>query len=132
VCSRPTAVNLLDSARKLSKLVTDAASAADATGQSVTAAVIDYAEQMIQDDVDANMAIGAHGKEAILAAAAPGGGAGVSVLTHCNTGSLATVRYGTALGCIRALHDANKLAHAFCTETRYCATAQCSNEPSRT
>ena len=40
------------------------------------------------------------------------------MLTHCNTGSLATVQYGTALGCVRALHEAGELAHAFCTETR--------------
>ncbi len=42
----------------------------------------------------------------------------VRVLTHCNTGSLATAGYGTALGVIRALHEAGKLEHAYCTETR--------------
>jgi methylthioribose-1-phosphate isomerase len=42
----------------------------------------------------------------------------VCVLTHCNTGSLATAAYGTALGIIRALHDAGALEHAYCTETR--------------
>jgi len=40
------------------------------------------------------------------------------VLTTCNTGSLATARYGTALGVIRYLHESGKLDHAFCTETR--------------
>jgi methylthioribose-1-phosphate isomerase len=42
----------------------------------------------------------------------------VRVLTHCNTGSLATAAYGTALGVVRALHEAGRLEHAFCTETR--------------
>jgi methylthioribose-1-phosphate isomerase len=42
----------------------------------------------------------------------------VKVLTTCNTGSLATARYGTALGVIRYLHENGKLDHAFCTETR--------------
>ncbi|KAG2561415.1 hypothetical protein PVAP13_8KG157200 [Panicum virgatum] len=42
----------------------------------------------------------------------------ISVLTHCNTGSLATAGYGTALGVIRALHSAGVLEKAFCTETR--------------
>merc|ERR1712153_267609 len=42
----------------------------------------------------------------------------VKVLTHCNTGSLATARYGTALGVIRALHEMGSLEHAYCTETR--------------
>ena len=40
------------------------------------------------------------------------------VLTHCNTGSLATAGYGTALGAIRALHSLGRLEKAYCTETR--------------
>ncbi len=52
-----------------------------------------------------------------------GGGDGVvqrkiSVLTHCNTGSLATAGYGTALGVIRRLHELGRLKMAYCTETR--------------
>ena len=39
-------------------------------------------------------------------------------MTHCNTGSLATGGYGTALGVIRALHDMGRLELAYCTETR--------------
>ncbi len=42
----------------------------------------------------------------------------VSVLTHCNTGSLATAGYGTALGVIRSLHSKGKLKMAYFTETR--------------
>ena len=42
----------------------------------------------------------------------------VNVLTHCNTGSLATAGYGTALGVIRALHEAGRIGMAYCTETR--------------
>jgi methylthioribose-1-phosphate isomerase len=38
--------------------------------------------------------------------------------THCNTGSLATAGYGTALGVIRALHEQGVLRTAYCTETR--------------
>jgi methylthioribose-1-phosphate isomerase len=119
VCSRPTAVNLLDTARKLRALLNTIGSAPDATAASVTSSVIEFAEKMQQDDIDANMAIGAFGMEAMLAAASSTPSGKISVLTHCNTGSLATVRYGTALGCIRALRDAGKLEHAFCTETRY-------------
>lgn len=40
------------------------------------------------------------------------------VLTHCNTGSLATAGYGTALGVIRALNENGQLAEVYCTETR--------------
>ena len=42
----------------------------------------------------------------------------VSMLTVCNTGSLATARYGTALGVIRRLHEESQLSHAYCCETR--------------
>lgn len=42
----------------------------------------------------------------------------LQILTHCNTGSLATAEYGTALGVIRATAEAGKLKHAYCTETR--------------
>ncbi|OTF81786.1 methylthioribose-1-phosphate isomerase-like protein, partial [Euroglyphus maynei] len=41
-----------------------------------------------------------------------------NVLTHCNTGSLATAGYGTALGVIRQLHAKGLLERAYCTETR--------------
>lgn len=40
------------------------------------------------------------------------------MLTHCNTGSLATSGHGTALGIIRTLRSKDLLKHAFCTETR--------------
>jgi methylthioribose-1-phosphate isomerase len=40
------------------------------------------------------------------------------VLTHCNTGALATAGYGTALGVIRAAWEQGKRPHVFCTETR--------------
>lgn len=42
----------------------------------------------------------------------------MTVLTHCNTGALATAGYGTALGVIRSLHSLGRLERAFCTETR--------------
>lgn len=72
---------------------------------------------MLEDDIAANRAIGGTGVEAIDAAM-PAPKAVVNVLTHCNTGSLATAQYGTALGVIRALHEAGRLGHAYCTETR--------------
>ena len=39
-------------------------------------------------------------------------------LTHCNTGSLATVAYGTALGVLRAAHASGRLTHVWVDETR--------------
>jgi methylthioribose-1-phosphate isomerase len=40
------------------------------------------------------------------------------VLTHCNAGALATAGYGTALGVVRAIHDAGKQIEVFADETR--------------
>ncbi|KAM3656216.1 LOW QUALITY PROTEIN: methylthioribose-1-phosphate isomerase-like [Ammospiza maritima maritima] len=63
-----------------------------------------------------NRSIGAHGAQHILGGV-PGGGP-VTLLTHCNNGTLATAGYGTALGVVRALHSGGSLSRVFCTETR--------------
>lgn len=62
--------------------------------------------------------LGAEGILAELASRSSRNSTGVRMLTHCNTGSLATAAYGTALGVVRALHAAGSLQHAYCTETR--------------
>lgn len=115
VTSRPTAVNLADAAGKLKKIVETAAKASSSDGAAVSKAYCDAAAQMLIADVADNEGIGKYGAEWISKAA---GGGQVSVLTHCNTGSLATAGYGTALGVIRSLHVNGSLKHAFCTETR--------------
>ena len=43
---------------------------------------------------------------------------GATILTHCNAGGLATAGYGTALGVIRAAHEAGKNIQVFADETR--------------
>ncbi|GAA5811760.1 hypothetical protein MFLAVUS_005203 [Mucor flavus] len=113
--SRPTAVNLFDAAGKLWALIQ--ATAKDAKDpMTVVNAYIDAAEQMLVDDVKDNKNIGKFGAEFILDNAKDKNR--ISVLTHCNTGSLATAGWGTALGIIRDLHANGKLEHAYCTETR--------------
>ncbi|KAI9814731.1 MAG: S-methyl-5-thioribose-1-phosphate isomerase [Pycnora praestabilis] len=117
--SRPTAVNLADAANKLKKAVETAAATANATGDSIRQAYVEAAEQMLVDDVRDNENIGKHGAEWILKNAKRSEPDGkVSVLTHCNTGSLATAGYGTALGIVRALHSTSHLHIAYYTETR--------------
>ena len=86
ITSRPTAVNLADAARKLSKVVDAAATKADASGSDVKNAYIEAAEQMLVADVQDNEAIGRHGAEWILKNTEAGQKGQVSVLTHCNTG----------------------------------------------
>lgn len=114
VTSRPTAVNLADAAGKLERVVE--AIPEGASAEEVVEKYVVAAEAMLEEDVSTNKAIGKHGAEWILKNAP--GKEKVQVLTHCNTGSLATAGYGTALGIIRALHEAGRLEHAYCTETR--------------
>ncbi|KAF2015875.1 putative translation initiation factor [Aaosphaeria arxii CBS 175.79] len=118
VTSRPTAVNLADAARKLRKVTEAAAETANATGEGVRQAYVEAAEQMLVDDVSDNENIGKHGAEWVIKNTEAGKKGKVSMLTHCNTGSLATAGYGTALGVIRSLHANGALKHAFCSETR--------------
>ncbi|KAI9469983.1 MAG: S-methyl-5-thioribose-1-phosphate isomerase [Benjaminiella poitrasii] len=113
--SRPTAVNLFDAAAKLSKLI----DTTDQTAQdpiTIVNAYIAAAEQMLIDDVNDNKNIGRFGAEYIMNNVK--NKEEICVLTHCNTGSLATAGWGTALGIIRDLHATHKLQHAYCTETR--------------
>ncbi len=99
--ARPTAVNLMAALDRMGSCV---ASGADA-------GVLAREAQAIQDeDLAANRAMGAMGAAWI----APGSG----VLTHCNTGSLATSGFGTALGVIRAGYASGTIARVYAGETR--------------
>ncbi|MBA0668851.1 hypothetical protein Goklo_001728 [Gossypium klotzschianum] len=112
---RPTAVNLSDAAIKLKEIISKAASTVTVP-ESVFQAYIEAAEIMLDDDVATNKAIGSHGANFLQHQ--QNNSKRFSVLTHCNTGSLATAGYGTALGVIRALHAQGVLERAYCTETR--------------
>ena len=128
--SRPTAVNLFEAADRLSALTHSAAAASEpsATAQSVVRAYLHAAEAMLERDIADNKSIGKFGAEYILShiAATPSdetttktdGKEDIRIITHCNTGSLATAGFGTALGIIRHLHSNQSLAHVYCTETR--------------
>ena len=69
----------------------------------------------LREDIETNKAIGSNGANEIKSVYPS---KKVRILTHCNTGSLATAGYGTALGVIRSLFEKKELDHAFCTETR--------------
>ncbi|KAK4945340.1 S-methyl-5-thioribose-1-phosphate isomerase [Elasticomyces elasticus] len=122
--SRPTAVNLGDAVGKLKIVAKKAAIQSGATAESVAQAYIVAAERMLVDDVSDNKAIGEHGARWIEANTVAGKkrkqdrSQQLKVLTHCNTGSLATAGYGTALGVIRSLRAGDMLTQAYCTETR--------------
>jgi methylthioribose-1-phosphate isomerase len=79
-------------------------------GDTVHRALLAWARRVHADDVAANRKIGEHGA-ALFAA-------GDRVLTHCNTGALATAGYGTALGVIQSSWTAGRVAMVWVDETR--------------
>ncbi|MFZ9519929.1 MAG: S-methyl-5-thioribose-1-phosphate isomerase [Silvanigrellaceae bacterium] len=113
--SRPTAVNLFEAIDRIKHIINKSQShSGEGTTsiQSLASTLMNFAEGMLEKDISDNRAIGSHGADLFK------GKTSLKILTHCNTGSLATVGYGTALGIIRALHDRGQLAHAYATETR--------------
>lgn len=101
--ARPTAVNLMWALARVRRAL--AAAGAD------WRAVLEREARAIEtEDLAANRRMGALGAALI----APGSG----VLTHCNTGSLATAGFGTALGVIRAGVAEGRIGQVFASETR--------------
>jgi methylthioribose-1-phosphate isomerase len=75
--------------------------------------------QMLEEDILTNRSIGNYGAQHIIENSSNKSDKPcIRILTHCNTGSLATAGYGTALGVVRSLVEMNVLDHCFCTETR--------------
>lgn len=111
--ARPTAVNIAESAKQFVGQI----STFDPSSDVYTAKcnLVESMEAVLKKDVSDNQIMGRCGSEVI---AKHLNGRRAVVLTHCNTGSLATGGYGTALGVIRSLHAMNLLEHAYCTETR--------------
>ncbi|MDX1754759.1 MAG: S-methyl-5-thioribose-1-phosphate isomerase [Marinobacter sp.] len=105
--SRPTAVNLFWALNRMEQVLDRCASVDQARQQLATAA-----EQIHAEDLAANLAMADHALS-VMTEEAP-----FSVLTHCNTGALATGGYGTALGVIRRLHETGRLHRVYADETR--------------
>ena len=101
--ARPTAVNLCWALSRMRALL------ADLHGDPVPR-LLEEARRIHEEDIAANRRMGELGAELIEG---PCG-----VLTHCNTGSLATGGYGTALGVIRSAYAAGKLERVYADETR--------------
>ena len=115
--SRPTAVNLFQAIEQMKLVIEQALSdqtESESAIQNLAHALVSFAEGMLEKDLSDNRAIGSHGAN-LFKGMAPNS---LKILTHCNTGSLATVGYGTALGVIRSLQERGQLAHAYATETR--------------
>ena len=105
--ARPTAVNL---AWAVDQLLDMARSGEFANPDDLREALLMAAQQIADDDVAINKRIGERGAALVKP--------GATVLHHCNTGSLACVEHGTALGVIATAHRQGKRPHALLDETR--------------
>jgi len=105
--SRPTAVNLFWALDRM-RAALGAGTRDDP--RSTAGRLADAALAIFNADLETNRAIGRAG-----AALVPDG---ARVLTHCNTGSLATAGHGTALGVIRSARDQGKRISVIASETR--------------
>ena len=104
--SRPTAVNLFWAIQRMQHLAHQPHADADA----LRAALLTEAQALADEDVAINQRMGAHG-----AALVPDG---ATIIHHCNTGSLATVQWGTALGVVRSAFEQGKRLMVLVDETR--------------
>lgn len=112
LATRPTAINL--------KWALDEMLAAvrNRPRSERVAAALARANEITEEDVVTNRAIGRHGCALIEEIAARKNGARVNVLTHCNAGWLAAVDIGTALAPVYTAHDKGIAVHVFADETR--------------
>jgi methylthioribose-1-phosphate isomerase len=105
--TRPTAVNL---SWALERMKAAFETAVERTSIELAAALLTEARRIHEDEVAANRRIGELGAKLVPD--------GATILTHCNTGALATGGYGTALGIVRAAWERGTLAGVLIDETR--------------
>jgi methylthioribose-1-phosphate isomerase len=105
--ARPTAVNLFWALDRVQKVAQEHAGA---KVSDLKARLVAEAQTMLKEDDATNRRLAQHGQVVIHE--------GQRVLTHCNTGALATGAYGTALGVMRAAWEAGKRFSVWVDETR--------------
>lgn len=106
--ARPTAVNL---AWALNRVMGVAAGVGgERSADEVRRLILEEAQRIADEDVEINKRMAEHGAKLI--------DDGDTVIHHCNTGALATVDWGTALGVIRTAHEQGKRVHVLVDETR--------------
>jgi methylthioribose-1-phosphate isomerase len=105
--TRPTAVNLFWAIERVLRRATNEASE---HVDEVRQAILNEAQKLADEDVEINCRLAEIGATLVKA--------GDVILHHCNTGSLATVDWGTALGVCRMAHEQGKNIHVLLDETR--------------
>ncbi len=105
--ARPTAVNL---AWAVDKLLEIAASDEFSNPDDLRDVLLQAAKRIADEDVAINKRMAQRGAALVQD--------GATILHHCNTGALATVDYGTALGVVRSAFELGKKIHVLLDETR--------------
>ncbi|MBP8646760.1 MAG: S-methyl-5-thioribose-1-phosphate isomerase [Syntrophobacteraceae bacterium] len=105
--ARPTGNNLGWAVEKIYSVVVENP---QASIEDLRRLIRQKSQEILEEDVASNLALGAWGKEVVPR--------GARILTYCNAGALATGDYGTALGVIRAAHAADPTIEVFACETR--------------
>jgi methylthioribose-1-phosphate isomerase len=109
--ARPTAVNLAWAVdRILSALSSRERAGGEGAAGSLRQFILEQAQRIADEDVEINKRMAEHGAALI--------DDGDTIIHHCNTGALATVDWGTALGVIRTAHEQGKKIHVLVDETR--------------
>ncbi len=104
--SRPTAVNLVWAINRILRRLDDW----QADPDDLRNLVVKEAQRMADEDVEINLRMARYGADLLQD--------GDTIIHHCNTGALAAVEWGTALGVIRMAHEQGKQLHVFVDETR--------------
>ena len=104
--SRPTAVNLSWAIKRMLSI----AEKEQISIHTLKAALLDEASRMAEEDIAINKKMSTFGASVI--------NDGDTIIHHCNTGALAAVDWGTALGAIRMAHEQGKRIHVLVDETR--------------
>lgn len=104
--SRPTAVNLQWALKRVMNVLTTSEGNVD----ELRRLILQEANQISEEDVRINKKIGLNALQILPQE--------INFIHHCNTGALATVDYGTALGIIRTAHEDGRKVFVFVDETR--------------
>jgi methylthioribose-1-phosphate isomerase len=106
--SRPTAVNLFWALDRMKRKFIEIADLPDQ--RTILSILLEEALLIEKEDRAMCQSIGKIGANLVQD--------GFGILTHCNTGGLATAAYGTALSVIFTAYEQGKSIHVFCDETR--------------
>lgn len=105
--SRPTAVNLMWAIKRMKDLIEENK---DLPVNEIYKKIKEEADTILKEDIETNKKMAKYGNQIV--------GKKATILTHCNTGALATAGFGTALGVVREAFYSGKDILVYADETR--------------